>query len=136
MKRFLMAATALAVTLAGTAATAQDYRGHDRGAYDRDYRGDGRHDRDGRRDDRRSYRDGRGYHDDRGYNRGDRRRYARYARGQRYRGDGAYISDYRRYGYRTPPRGYRYYRTNQGDVVLAAVATGIIASVIAGSNRY
>lgn len=124
MKRFLLAATALAVTMTGiasTAASAQDgyRRGDDRGAYGRDDR------RDDRRD-RRDYRDGRG--GDRGH--------ARYARGQRYRGDGAYVADYRRYGYRAPPRGYRYYRTNQGDVVLAAIATGIIASVIAGNSRY
>jgi Ni/Co efflux regulator RcnB len=140
MKRFLMTATALVATLTGTvAASAQDgYRGGydrgDRGGYDRDYRGDrGGYDRDqrgyrgDRRDDRRDWRGGRG----------DRGRYARYARGQRYRGDGAYLSDYGRYGYRAPPRGYRYYRTNGGDVVLAAVATGIIASVIASSSsRY
>ena len=139
MKRFLMTVTALAVTLTGTVASAQDgYRGRDdrgaygrddRGGYDRDRRGDGREFRGDRRDfrgDRRDFRDGRG----------DRGRYARYARGQRYRGDGAYLADYGRYGYRAPPRGYRYYRTNGGDVVLAAVATGIIASVIAGNGRY
>lgn len=125
MKRFLLAFTALAVTTTGIGATAASaqYRGQDdRGAY----RDDRRDYRDDRRDDRRHYRDDR---------RGDRG-YARYARGQRYRGDGAYVADYRRYGYRAPPRGYRYYRTNQGDVVLAAIATGIIASVIAGNSRY
>ena len=132
MKRFLMTATALVATLTGTvAASAQDgYRGRDdRGGYDRDYRGDRGDRRDfrgDRRDDRRDWRGGRG----------DRGRFPRYARGQRYRGDGAYLSDYRRFGYRAPPRGYRYYRTNGGDVVLAAVATGIIASVIASNSRY
>lgn len=128
MKRLLLAAAAMAVTLTGTVASAQD------GYRDRDDRGSiGRDDRDGnrgdyrrdRRDDRRDFRD----------RRGNGRGYARYARGQRYRGDGAYLSDYGRYGYRAPPRGYRYYRTNQGDVVLAAVATGIIASVIASNGR-
>ena len=132
MKRFLMTATALVATLTGTvAASAQDgYRDRgDRGGYDREYRGDRGDRRDyrgDRRDDRRDWRNGRG----------DRGRYARYARGQRFRGDGVYLSNYSRYGYRAPPRGYRYYRTNTGDVVLAAVATGIIASVIAGSGRY
>jgi len=131
MKRILMTATALVATLTGTvAASAQDgYRDRDdRGGYDRDHRGDRRDYRgdDHRGGDRRDFRDGRG----------DRGRYARYARGQRYRGDGRYLSDYGRYGYRAPPRGYRYYRTNTGDVVLAAVATGIIASVIAGNGRY
>ena len=129
MKRFLLAATALAVTISGlgtTAASAQYHGRDDRGDYRRDDRrgDDARRDR---RDDRRDFRNDR---------RGDRGGYGRYARGQRYRGDGAYVADYRRYGYRAPPRGYRYYRTNQGDVVLAAVATGIIASVIAGNSRY
>lgn len=129
MKRFLLAATALAVTMTGigaTAASAQYRDRDDRGAYRQDDRRGDDYRRD-RRDDRREFRDDR---------RGDQRRFARYARGQRYRGDGAYVADYRRYGYRAPPRGYRYYRTNQGDVVLAAIATGIIASVIAGNSRY
>ena len=118
MHRFLTTTAALAIAFTGTVASAQDgYRGRDDpGSYDRDHHND--------RDDYRRDR-----HDDRG-------RHARYVRGQRYRGDGAYLSDYGRYGYRAPPRGYRYYRTNEGDVVLAAVATGIIASVIAGSSRY
>lgn len=135
MKRILMAATALAVAMTGTVASAQDgYRDRDdRGSYGRDHRGDRGDDRRGRGgDDRRGYGDRGGYRDG-GDNRGYRNRYAR---GQRYRGDGAYLSDYGRYGYRAPPRGYRYYRTNEGDVVLAAIATGIIASVIAGNSRY
>ena len=129
MKRFLLAFTALAVTTTGIGATAASaqYRDRDqRGDYRRDDRRSDDYRRD-RRDDRREFRDDR---------RGDHGRYARYARGQRYRGDGVYVSDYGRYGYRAPPRGYRYYRTNQGDVVLAAIATGIIASVIAGNSRY
>lgn len=141
MKRLITIAAGLAVALTGTVASAQDgYRGHDdRGGYDRDHgRGDDRRDDDRRGDDRRAdYRRG-DYRrdDDRRDYRNDRRTYARYARGQRYRGDGVYVSDYGRYGYRAPPRGYRYYRTNQGDVVLAAIATGIIASVIASNSRY
>ena len=129
MKRFLLAATALTFALTGTVASAQDrYQGRDdRGAYDQDHRGD----RPG--DDLQDHRDDRR---DKRHRRADRGPQARYARGQRYRGDGAYFADYRRYGYRAPPRGYRYYRTNQGDVVLAAVATGIIASVIAGNGHY
>jgi Ni/Co efflux regulator RcnB len=46
---------------------------------------------------------------------------------------GYMVSDYRRHGWRAPPRGYAYYRTDSGDVVLAAVATGIISSVIANA---
>ncbi len=45
-----------------------------------------------------------------------------------YRGK-AYVVDYRHYGLGAPPRGYQYVRVNN-DVVLAAVATGVISSVI------
>lgn len=41
-----------------------------------------------------------------------------------------YVDDYRRYGYRAPPRGYAYYRTDTGDIVLAAIATGVILSLL------
>ena len=156
MKNFIALAAGLAVALSGTMASAQDgYRGpDDRGGYDRGHGGDARpddrrYDRDDRdtprydRDDRRDDRDDR---DARRYDRDDRRgyggdhhdrgRHLGYARGQRYRGDGVFLSDYGRYGYRAPPRGYRYYRTNSGDVVLAAIATGIIASVLASGSRY
>jgi Ni/Co efflux regulator RcnB len=40
------------------------------------------------------------------------------------------VNDYRRYGYGPPPRGYGYYRTDTGDVVLAAIATGVIISLL------
>lgn len=45
-----------------------------------------------------------------------------------YRGR-AYQVDYRHYGLSAPPRGYQYVRVNN-DVVLTAVATGVVASVI------
>ena len=45
-----------------------------------------------------------------------------------YRGKG-YTVDYRHYGLSAPPRGYQYVRVNN-DVVLTAVATGVVASVI------
>ncbi len=119
MKTILAATAAIAVMLTGTMASAQDRR----------YDGGGRHHgRDGGGN-WRGNDGGRGYRGDRGGGRGH------YARGQRWRGDGVYLSDYRRYGYRAPPRGYRYYRSNDGDIVLAAIATGVIASVIANSNR-
>jgi Ni/Co efflux regulator RcnB len=41
------------------------------------------------------------------------------------------INDYSRYGLRAPPRGYQYVRNNN-DVILAAVAGGLITAVIAG----
>lgn len=41
------------------------------------------------------------------------------------------VNDYSRYGLRAPPRGYQYVRTGN-DVVLAAVAGGLISAVVAG----
>ena len=41
-----------------------------------------------------------------------------------------YIRDYNRYGYAPPPRGYGYYRTDTGDIVVAALATGVILSLL------
>jgi len=41
----------------------------------------------------------------------------------------AYVVDYRRYNLTPPPRGYQYVRTNN-DVVLTAIASGVITSVI------
>jgi Ni/Co efflux regulator RcnB len=57
----------------------------------------------------------------------------RWGRGERlpqaYRGRN-YVVDHRRYGLSAPPRGYEYVRVGN-DVVLTAVATGVIASVVA-----
>ncbi|MCA3701114.1 MAG: RcnB family protein, partial [Brevundimonas sp.] len=44
---------------------------------------------------------------------------------------GYVINDYNRYGLRAPPRGYHYVRSGN-DVVVAAVAGGLITAVIAG----
>ncbi len=44
---------------------------------------------------------------------------------------GYVVNDYNRYGLRAPPRGYHYVRSGN-DVVLAAVAGGLITAVIAG----
>jgi Ni/Co efflux regulator RcnB len=41
------------------------------------------------------------------------------------------VGNYGSYGLRAPPRGYQYVRTGN-DVVLTAVATGLITAVIAG----
>jgi Ni/Co efflux regulator RcnB len=41
------------------------------------------------------------------------------------------VNDYSRYGLRAPPRGYQYVRSGD-DVILAAVAGGLIVAVIAG----
>lgn len=47
-----------------------------------------------------------------------------------YRGRG-YVVDHRAYGLQAPPRGYQYVRVDK-DVVLTAVATGLIASIVFG----
>ena len=43
------------------------------------------------------------------------------------------VNDWQRRGLRTPPRGYRWVRedNNSGDYLLVAVATGLIASILA-----
>jgi Ni/Co efflux regulator RcnB len=130
MKRLIittLAATLLAGTaLSGTAmAAGQRYDDHDRGRYDQR---DDRHDRRDAAHDRRDYR-----HD----RRDERREYRRWQRGQRldarYRDNRYYVSDYRRHGLRAPPRGYRWQRVDD-SYILAAVATGLIASVIIANH--
>jgi Ni/Co efflux regulator RcnB len=133
MKRLIittLAATLLAGTaLSGTAmAAGQRYDDHG-GRYDQrhDDRHDDRYDR--RERDRRD-----GHRADR---HDDRRDYRRWQRGQRldarYRDNRYYVSDYRRHGLRAPPRGYRWQRVDD-SYVLAAVATGLIASVIIANH--
>lgn len=140
MKRLLTAAIALTL-LGGSAAMAQPYnadrydgpdsrydrqddryeRGDDR--YDRYDRDDRRDDRYDRRDDRRDYRS----------DRYDRREH-RWSRGERlpghYRGRGYYV-DHRAHHLRAPPRGYQWVRADN-DYVMIALATGLIASIVAG----
>ncbi|NGM51753.1 hypothetical protein G5B46_19240 [Caulobacter sp. 602-2] len=123
MKRLIITAVAASL-LAGTALS---------GTAMAQPRHDDRHDR---YEQQRAYEKGR--RDQARYERKeDRREYRRWAKGQRldarYRGNGYYVSDYRRHGLRAPPRGYRWQRVND-QYILAAVATGIIASVIIANN--
>lgn len=141
-KPLMIGALALAaLTAAPAAAEAQSWRGdRDRdGRYERWERRDDRRDhrqarRDDRRDDRRWERDRR-RDDRRDYRdyRQDQRAYHRWQRGAtipyNYR-QNWYVQDYRRYGYGPPPRGYGYYRTDTGDIVIAALATGVILSLL------
>lgn len=129
MKRLLIAASALSMLAgmgsAGVAAAQPgpgyyDHRDH----YDRrDDRGYDRRD-DRRYDDRRwDRRDDRGaYYRHRDWRRGGRIDYDDWRRGQ--------IVDYRRYHLRRPPYGYQW-RYVDGNYVLAAIAGGIIADLIA-----
>jgi Ni/Co efflux regulator RcnB len=109
MKRALLCLAAAAVTSFGGIASARPYR-------DRDHDGiPNRYDR----------------HDNRGH---------RWRRGEhldsRFHSRNYMVSDWRRHGWRAPPRGYAYYRTDNGDVVMAAVASGIVASVIANAMAH
>jgi Ni/Co efflux regulator RcnB len=141
MKR-LFAATALALALIGSVVTTAQADNRDRDRYERshDRRHDNRHD--DRRYDRRDWDRYYGFrhHDGRRY------QYGRYVRpsGYHYRswryGDhlprGYYsrryiVNDYHVYHLRPPPRGYHYVRVDN-DVVLAAIASGIVVSAIYG----
>ena len=158
MKKVLTAAIAAVIAAsslgAASAASAQS-RGHN-AQVERDYRHDARNDR---RDDRRDARqDRREYRNDRSEFRQEQRSYARWQQSQRrysagryqaprgyqvrswsygqsmptyYRTSNYVVNDYGRYGLRAPPRGYQYVRSGN-DVVLAAVAGGLITAVIAG----
>ena len=44
--------------------------------------------------------------------------------------NGYYISDYRSYRLPPPRPGYRYYRSDNGDIVMAAIASGLIGAII------
>ena len=127
MKRLIittLAATLLASTALSGTAMAAGQRHDDR----HDDRYEQRHDQRDYRHDRRDYR-----HD----RKEERKAYRRWERGQRldarYRDNRYYVRDYHRYGLRAPPRGYRWQRVDD-SYILAAVATGVIMSVIIANN--
>ena len=151
MKKILAATLALSVFATAGVASAQTYgqRG-DYGRYDQSRSYDGRADRYDSRNDRYDRSD-RYDRDDRRDNRYEQRASRRYnagryqaprgyavrqwSYGQRmpsyYRSNQYVVSDYGRYGLRQPPRGYQYVRSGD-DVVMTAIATGLITAVIAG----
>ncbi|HTV83784.1 MAG TPA: RcnB family protein [Dyella sp.] len=51
-----------------------------------------------------------------------------------YRGSRYVVSDWKRYRLKPPPRGYQYIRSDNGDFLLAAIATGTILSIIAAGH--
>lgn len=160
MKKILTAALAATLALSSlgvaSAAEAQSRGNYEQRQDRRDDRNDDRGDRRDNRDDRREWRqDSR---DDRRELRQDQRAYSRWQQSQRrynagryyaprgyqqrdwsygqrmpsyYRSNQYVVNDYSRYGLRAPPRGYHYVRSGD-DVVLAAVAGGLIVAVIAG----
>lgn len=126
-------------------------RGHDR----REWRDDRREHRDDRRewrDDRREWRDDRRearhdrrYHDHRYYRPAPPPRVVYrpaprpvysygWQRGHRYRdyyGGPVYVvNDYNRYSVRRPPYGHHWIRDDRGNLLLVAIATGIIADFV------
>ena len=143
LKSLMIGALSLATVAAPMAASAQDWRRGDRdGRYERwerradQNRWDGRRYtereryRDWRRGQRDQWRDSRRYGPPYGNAWGHHRRWYRGAViPYDYRRDW-YVRDYRRYGWAPPPRGYGYYRTDTGDVVMAAIATGVILSLL------
>jgi Ni/Co efflux regulator RcnB len=134
MKKLLTGAMValMATTSLSTVVQAQPrHRGDHHDRYDRDH---DRRDHDRRHHRRDNDRHGR-WDNDRGRHNGWR---AEWRRGHRM--DRAYWSraervDWRRHRLRAPPRGYEW-RYVDGRYVLAAVATGLIASIIISSRRY
>lgn len=54
---------------------------------------------------------------------------------QAYRSNKTYVvSDYRTHHLKKPKRGYHWVHSDNGDFLLVAISTGIIASIIAGAN--
>lgn len=143
---------ALGVAFAAPAEARDNRRGHDRGHSSQDWRRG--HDRraDHRRDHRRH-----GQRYDRRHDRRYDRRHDRvvyvprpvvvhhpsayrgpppWSRGRHYRHAGYaptyVVHDYGPYGLRHPPHGHHWRRSDAGDFLLVAIATGIIADVILG----
>jgi len=105
--RKALALSALAGILSAGVGFAQDHDDHDR---DRDRHRDNHH-----------------YVHHNEWRKGDHMRHEDWDRGERV--------DYRTYHLRRPPRGYEW-RMVDGHYVLAAVATGVIASVVIAANAH
>lgn len=133
--KHLMIPALLTALLASAPGFAQDrdHEGdHDRGNWSQD-RGNDRHDADRERGGARAGDEGYGgerHWDGAGpehnWHRGDRLP-------ERYRGNEYVVSDWRSHHLRPPPRGYHWVQSN-GDYVLAAIATGVIADMIINSR--
>jgi Ni/Co efflux regulator RcnB len=138
MRRLLYAALALATAAAPMAASAQGRHDHDRGRHDRHWDRYDRHHSDSWRG-RSEWRDYHGVR--RGYWYAPGYGYRPYAHGYAWRRGayvprtyrGYYVQDPYFYGLRPAPRGYRWVYAD-GNFVLMALATGLIAQVIA--NGY
>lgn len=128
MKRLMIGVTALALLTSPAAMARPDSNNHDNNGRARNQQHEGRqwHEPSGRWDSGRH----RGWGRDRGHN-------ARWGRGQQMGYNdwrNAQRVDYRRYHLRQPPRGYEW-RRNNDRFILAAVASGVIISVILSNGR-
>lgn len=154
MNRTLKWGTALMLALAAAAAPAitmaDNHRGGHYGHRDHDRRGHDRYerrwdDRDHRRDRRHARRDHRDHRYSRPpvvvHHRPVVRHYPaprhvgppRWARGHyihHYDRPVYVVNDYRGYGLRHPPRGHRWMRDDRGDLILVAIATGVIVDLL------
>ena len=135
-KIMAVGAAALAMCMAAGSAFAQDRRFDNHGRP-----GDGRYEQRDRNFDRRGphgdhYRGNQDFRDGRQFDRrGFPQPHADWRRGGRvppeYRGRNYVVQDWRAYRLQQPPRGYQWVGVG-GDFGLAAIATGVIASIIAG----
>ncbi len=117
--------TAIACVLSATPAMAQRYDSNDH-RYDRN---DHRHDRDDHHRDHRGGHHWRNYGGSYGYN----GYHGRWRTGQRFthwNNSRYYVNDWRAYDLPPPRRGYRYYRDDNGDIVMAAIGSGIIGLIL------
>ena len=112
----------------------------DRREWNRDSDRDGRADQWDRRDNRRDWRRGERRAERRWQYYGGQHGYSGYRgqwrTGQRYpyyNNNRYWIQDYGSYDLPPPRYGYRYYRDNNGDIVMAAIASGIIGLIIGGA---
>lgn len=142
MKKHLSVLVVCGAMLVSSTAFAQSHgHGHDHGdshGHQGDSDGHGDHDRGDRDDEDRDHREygeehGRGRFEgmhDRGRHEGW------YKRGGRvpviYRTDRYYVGDWHREHLREPPRGYGWVRSDNGDFLMIAIATGIIVDIFAG----
>ncbi|HBF50550.1 MAG TPA: hypothetical protein DDX04_09515 [Massilia sp.] len=139
MNKHLIARSMIALMLAANvpAFAQHNDRRDDRREYRDDRREDRRDFRDERREDRRDYRDARrdDRRDDRQARRGAGPRHDLY-RGNRlpanYHHKQYVVDNWRSHRLSAPPRGYHWVQVGN-DYVLAAIATGIIASVLLGN---
>lgn len=159
MKKILLIAAAASMSLTSTLAMAKPGHGHgyghnkhhdarawqdsdrdgirDRDEWNRDRDRDGRPDQYDRYDNRYSYRaPSYGYAQPYGYSNYGYSNYgysSPWQVGQRYpyyNQSGYVLNDWRSYGLPAPRPGYQYYRSNNGDVIMAAIAGGLIGLVL------